>query len=331
LFEDVLAGVDDEQQLTRHSIQWIKSMMAYNMQEFDCGTRAVDVHGTLSDGTLSELEFARAAVLDWAIEFLRTFLRVAEDFVDDADTRTGKECWHRLKNVGKVAINDAFLLESFAFSILKTYFGGESCYARLVDLFLETTQQTELGKLLDLTTQPRNEALNLENFTMERYRSIAVYKNAFCTYYLPTAGAMILSGIEQREAYAAAKDICCKVGEYFQIQNDYSNCFGNPEVPSEVGTDIQDNKCTWLVVQANERASPEQRQILKDNYGAWDGKKVKRVKDVFRELNLKEAFDDYQNALFEEVWQEVLELTAMPKEVFEHMLKINDRVNVNQS
>lgn len=30
----------------------------------------------------------------------------------------------------------------------------------------------------------------------------------------------------------------------------------------KIGTDIQDNKCSWLVVQCLQRASPEQRQLL---------------------------------------------------------------------
>lgn len=43
----------------------------------------------------------------------------------------------------------------------------------------------------------------------------------------------------------------------------------------QVGTDIQDNKCSWLVVQALERATPEQREILEQNYAIDEQDKVR--------------------------------------------------------
>ena len=45
-------------------------------------------------------------------------------------------------------------------------------------------------------------------------------------------------------------------------QDDYLDLFGDPSMTGKIGTDIQDNKCSWLVVQCLQRASPEQRQIL---------------------------------------------------------------------
>jgi farnesyl diphosphate synthase len=40
------------------------------------------------------------------------------------------------------------------------------------------------------------------------------------------------------------------------------DCYGDPEFIGKIGTDILDNKCSWLINVALQKASPEQRQIL---------------------------------------------------------------------
>ena len=56
-------------------------------------------------------------------------------------------------------------------------------------------------------------------------------------------------------AHPVHRDMCV-------IQDDYIDCFGDPELTGKVGTDIEDNKCSWLIVQALARANDEQRTIL---------------------------------------------------------------------
>jgi len=46
------------------------------------------------------------------------------------------------------------------------------------------------------------------------------------------------------------------------MQDDYIDCFGDPELTGKVGTDIEDNKCSWLIVQALAIANHEQRAAL---------------------------------------------------------------------
>lgn len=73
---------------------------------------------------------------------------------------------------------------------------------------------------------------------------------------------MIASGITGGTALDGAKAISEELGDKFQIQDDYLDCFGDEAVIGKKGTDILDHKCTWLVVQALQRVSPEQRTIL---------------------------------------------------------------------
>lgn len=59
------------------------------------------------------------------------------------------------------------------------------------------------------------------------------------------------------------KTILFEMGHFFQVQDDYLGCYGKPEVIGKDNTDIQEGKCTWLIVVALQRAIPEQRKILK--------------------------------------------------------------------
>ncbi|KAK2098521.1 hypothetical protein P7K49_023972 [Saguinus oedipus] len=111
--------------------------------------------------------------------------------------------------------------------------------------------------------------------------------------FLQTA-AMYMAGTDGEKEHANAKKILLEMGEFFQIQDDYLDLFGDPSVTGKVGTDIQDNKCSWLVVQCLQRSTPEQRQILKENYGQKEAEKVARVKALYEELDLPAVFSKYE-------------------------------------
>ena len=110
-------------------------------------------------------------------------------------------------------------------------------------------------------TAPRGH-VDLGKYTEKWYKSIVKYKTAFYSFYLPIATTMYMAGIDGEKEHANALKILMEMGEFFQVQDDYLDLFGDPSVTGKVGTDIQDNKCSWLVVQCLLRASPQQRQIL---------------------------------------------------------------------
>eukprot|EP00979_Chaetoceros_neogracilis_P003258 scaffold576_cov146-Chaetoceros_neogracile.AAC.10 len=310
------------------AVDWCKTMMDYTVPggKLNRGVTVLAVHRTLTQAQhnrdLTSEEVAKASVLGWAIEFLQAFFLVADDVMDASKTRRGQPCWYQLPNVKNIAINDSFLLESYVFTMLKQHFGKEDFYLNLLELFIKVIQQTEFGQLLDLTSQDEgSEVIDLTRFTLERYQKIVKYKTAFYTFYLPVAIGMITSRVAGEEEYALAETICCQMGEYFQVQDDYLDCFGDPEVIGKVGTDIQDNKCSWLVVQALDRVTPQQRKVLEDNYGQWDDVKVMNVKALFKELDMVKVFEDYEEQSYADIQHALDKITLMPRDVFELLLK----------
>jgi farnesyl diphosphate synthase len=313
------------------AVEWCRQMVDYNVPggKLNRGTTVVAVLRALQKNQrpLTPVQIARAGVCGWSIELLQAFFLVADDVMDDSQTRRGQPCWYKNSDVKLIAINDSFLLESFVFSLLKAHFGNEPYFPDMVQLLLDVIQKTEYGQLLDLTTASASGEgkVDLDRFTMEQYKLIVKYKTAYYSFYLPVALGMMMSGRHHnKEAYEVAQRICCAMGEYFQVQDDYLDCFGDPAHIGKVGTDIQDNKCSWLVVTALQKckATPKQRQILQDNYGQWNDGKVQKVKQLYRELDLMSEFERYEENSYAAIQGELDRLPPnVPRAVFEVLLK----------
>lgn len=71
------------------------------------------------------------------------------------------------------------------------------------------------------------------------------YKTAYYSFYLPVALGMRLSGVSDNALFDLAKDICIEMGIYFQAQDDYIDCFGDPAVTGKVG--ICPLRCTGVL------------------------------------------------------------------------------------
>ena len=62
-----------------------------------------------------------------------------------------------------------------------------------------------------------------------------------------------------------AEKILLKIGHFYQVQNDFLNYYSKEEIGGKSETDIQEGKCTWPIVIALERATAEQKRILRVN------------------------------------------------------------------
>ncbi len=257
------------------------------------------------------------------IELLQAFFLVSDDIMDASKTRRGQPCWYLMPNVGMIAINDAFMLESSIYLLLKKYFKQEKYYVDLLELFHEVTFQTELGQACDLLTAPEDH-VDLDNFSIEKFTFIVIYKTAYYSFYLPVALALYFSGQATEKNLEQAEDILIPMGEYFQAQDDYLDNFADPSVLGKIGTDIQDNKCSWLVNQALSRCSSSQRKVLEQNYGRKDAKCEARVKQLYNELELDQVYKDFEEVRVADLRRKIAhvdESEGLKKEVFEEFLR----------
>jgi len=290
--------------------------------KYNRGISVVDTTQLLLGRDLSEDETFKSATLGWMIELLQAFFLVSDDIMDSSKTRRGSPCWYLMPNVGMIAINDAFMLEAGIYILLKKYFRQEKWYVDALELFHEVTFQTELGQTCDLLTAPEDH-VDLDNFSLEKYTFIVIYKTAYYSFYLPVALALYYAGFATEKNLKQSENILVPMGEYFQVQDDYLDNFADPETLGKIGTDIQDNKCSWLVNQALKKCTSEQRKVLEANYGRKNSDNEAKVKALYEELDLKKIYLDYEEAAVGDIKRKIENLDeseGLKKSVFEAFL-----------
>eukprot|EP01051_Picozoa_sp_SAG22_P015873 SAG22_NODE_2141_length_2948_cov_1.249912_4_plen_78_part_00 len=75
-----------------------------------------------------------------------------------------------------------------------------------------------------------------ERFTPAAYARIVQLKTSDYTFYLPLAGGMLLAGKADPVSLAAARTVCDAVGEYFQVQDDFLDFYGDEATTGKIGT-----------------------------------------------------------------------------------------------
>ncbi|KAK3374045.1 farnesyl pyrophosphate synthetase [Lasiosphaeria ovina] len=322
--EEILVEHAKKYNLPSEQLDWYKLSLETNTLGGKCnrGMSVPDSVSLLQGRALTEDEYFHSATLGWMTELLQAFFLVSDDIMDSSITRRGKPCWYRQEGVGMVAINDAFMLESAIYTLLKKLFRTHPRYVDLIELFHEVTFQTEIGQLCDLLTAPED-VVNLDNFSMDKYRFIVIYKTAYYSFYLPVALALYQLDIATPENLKQAEDILIPLGEYFQIQDDYLDNFGLPEHIGKIGTDIMDNKCSWLVNQALAIVTPEQREILAENYGRKNKDNEAVIKKLYNDLKLEQLYQEYEEKRVGEIRALIAnidESQGLKKGVFETFL-----------
>ncbi len=253
---------------------------------------------------MTQKRYDQALACGWAIEAMQACFLVADDIMDQSETRRGQPCWYKLPSVMYDAVNDSLILESFVFFLLKQFFGHDMVtFCALNDLYREVNLQTQLGQMLDLTSNPqgRRDPELLNGFTLQNLTRIHTYKTAFYSFYLPIAAGFIICGETNSRTFDVIRELSIDIGCKFQIEDDYLDCFGDYNVLGKVGTDIKDHKCSWLLCVALTLVTPEQRLLLETHLGKDSKESENIVRALYTELKLPERYEAEENASYDRI------------------------------
>jgi len=321
MFPDLVRDLVEQPEMRdmEETNQWLIRVLQYNVPH---GKRNRGLATALAYrhmvSELTEENVRLSYVLGWCVEILQAYFLVADDIMDDSETRRGRLCWYKVDNLGPAAFNDALLLESAIYELLKKHFRDKECYVEILEIFHDINYRTIYGQSLDTRTGLERK---METYTMDRYSGIVKYKTSFYSFYAPVRLAMAMAGITDPELIRQVETITLEMGHLFQVQDDYLDCFGDARVTGKVGTDIQDCKCSWLFVIAMQNASAKQKEYLKENYGINEAEKIDRVKNLYVELELQNIYNLYEEKTYTMICNHIQQMSPkLPKQLFVDML-----------
>ncbi|PKY01088.1 terpenoid synthase [Aspergillus campestris IBT 28561] len=252
---------------------------------------------------LTDTEFHELGMLGWMAEILHASFLILDDILDDSDVRRGQPCWYKREGIGLSGSLDSILLRSSIFILLKQHFQSHPAYCDMHELLSETCFQTDLGQIVD--TAAGNGHIALDVMDKELLSFVAAHKSSAYTFCLPALLALHYLHRASAGNLAQAQNLLMRIGNYYQAQDDFLDVFGNPAVTGKIGTDIQDNKCTWVLVQAMRSANPAHQEVLRSSYGRKSAIDETRVRQIFAGLDIKGRYLQFEDRTLREIQEQI--------------------------
>ena len=187
-----------------------------------------------------------------AIEVFHSFTLIHDDIMDKADVRRGVPTVYRKWDENTAILSgDVMSIESYKL-IAKA---PAEVLPQVLSLFSQTAAEVCEGQQYDMDFE------NMQHVPMDAYMKMIGLKTAVLIACAAKMGA-IIGGASQEQCellYKYGYDL----GLAFQVADDWLDTFGDPKVFGKaIGGDILNNKKTWLMIKALEKASEVERVAL---------------------------------------------------------------------
>lgn len=261
-----------------------------------------------------ELPMVRSAAL--GIETFHNFTLLHDDLMDKSPIRRGQPTVYR-----KWDENTAILSGDTMFALAWRYFLRQNHpqLQQILNTFNETAIEVCEGQQYDMNFESRSDVSIKEYMEMIRLKTAVLL-----------AGALKIGALY---ANAPAQDINhlyqfgINLGLAFQLQDDMLDAFGDVAVfGKQTGTDIKDNKKTYLILKALEIAPSEQKEILEKHFSQTPDnpeQKIAEVLQIYRQLGIPQIVEQEIAQYFDASKQE-LDAINLPEENKKPLRELSD-------
>lgn len=226
-------------------------------------------------------EDARPALpIAHAVEVFHNFTLVHDDIMDAAPLRRGKPTVHHKYSVNTGILSGDVMLIAAYDSLLQ--FGNRASIPDLLQVFTTVAREVCEGQQLDVNFENRTDVQIAEYIRMIELKTAVLL-----------AGSLQMGAIGAGASTGDAKHLAefgRNIGIAFQLQDDLLDTFGEEaKVGKMIGGDIAQNKKTYLILRAQELASPEQREELSHWMGSTPDDpttKITSVTSLLKELGI---------------------------------------------
>ena len=243
-----------------------------------------------------------------ALEVFHSFTLIHDDIMDKADVRRGVPTVYRKWDENTAILSgDVMSIESYKL-IAKA---PAEVLPRALDLFSKTAAEVCEGQQYDMDFE------NLEYVPMTDYLKMIGLKTAVLIACSAKMGA-IIAGASEEEGnllYRYGYDI----GLAFQIADDWLDTYGDPAVFGKaIGGDIVNNKKSWLMTRAFEKAGDTRAQLLEAMAMPVETeeekeKKIAAVKAVYDSLGVGNEAKEEITRLHAQAMEYVSQLSLAPE------------------
>ncbi|MFA7082207.1 MAG: polyprenyl synthetase family protein [Bacteroidales bacterium] len=225
-----------------------------------------------------DIEKAKPSAI--AIEILHNFTLLHDDIMDKSPIRRGMPTVYKKYDENTAILSgDTMFAQAFLFLVKS----DKNQIPALVQTLTKASIEVCEGQAYDMDFETRNDV------KIEEYIKMITLKTGVLLASALKLGAITANASQKDIDYLY--DFGINIGIAFQLQDDILDCWSNLEDFGKVtGTDIADNKKTFLYLKSLELANKEQKEVLLNYFCSTifdkDGKE-KAVKEIYEELNLK--------------------------------------------